>query len=236
YAMANGNLASRAIVTNALGTAGTVDNVIVGDTLVDGNMYINGTLSYSSNTSAETVVTGSNTVGEMTIANTGGASVDANGALSTSGATGATASLTLTNSQNNTHGMVVTESQTTISGGTTSSSLTLDDRGATFSDSSTGAPVQVHGVDDGTADFDAVNVRQFGGAIAATAAMAQIPELDSNATGNLGIGVASFMGYQGLAVATQVRVNERTVIRGGVSSNLEGKARPIIGVGAAFSW
>ena len=50
----------------------------------------------------------------------------------------------------------------------------MDDNGATFSSSATDAPVQVHGVKDGTSDYDAVNVCQFSSAIASVKAMAKI--------------------------------------------------------------
>lgn len=76
------------------------------------------------------------------------------------------ASLTVTNELGNTHGIVVDTTKTVISGGTTSTSLTLDDSGATLATVATGAPAQLHGVADGTAPNDAVNVKQLTDAIA----------------------------------------------------------------------
>lgn len=77
-----------------------------------------------------------------------------------------TASLTVTNSLGNTHGIIVSPAKTEISGGTTSTSLTLDDSGATLATVATGAPAQLHGVADGTAPNDAVNVKQLTDALA----------------------------------------------------------------------
>ena len=76
------------------------------------------------------------------------------------------ASLTVTNSIGNSHGIVVDTSKTVISGGTTSTSLTLDDAGATLATVETGGPAQLHGVADGTANNDAVNVGQLNNALA----------------------------------------------------------------------
>src|SRR5581483_1163191 len=148
-------------------------NRIQGNTLVDGNMYINGTLVYMSNTSATTSVTSgqsildstSTTAGQVSVVNRGEATphatIGTNGAITmtTASATESTASLTLTNGIGNTHGVVVTEQQTVLSGGTHSTSLVLGDEGATFSNVETGGPTRVSGVADGTSDFDAVNLR-----------------------------------------------------------------------------
>ena len=97
---------------------------------------------YTSNTSATTTVTSGQSIlnnqatnGQMSIANSGGpgASVDANGRITTGTVNQTSASLTLTNGIGETHGLVVTEEQSTLSGGIHSSSLTLNDYGATFS-------------------------------------------------------------------------------------------------------
>ena len=117
-------------------------NRLEGNTLINGNTYINGTLVYTSNTSATTTVTSGQSIlnnqatnGQMSIANSGGpgASVDANGRITTGTVNQTSASLTLTNGIGETHGLVVTEEQSTLSGGIHSSSLTLNDYGATFS-------------------------------------------------------------------------------------------------------
>ena len=235
YALQNGNAASQAIVQGA-----QVQNIVTGNTLVDGDMYINGTLVYSSNTSATTNVVDSakNTSGAMTIVNTGeqGAVLDANGKIGFGTAKGSTASLTVTNEAGNTHGIVVNESQTTMSGGTRSSSLTLDDRGATFSNSATGAPVKVTGVADGRDDFDAVNVRQYANAIAGVVAAANVPGLQAGKNSSIGVGMGYFMGKTALALGFNHRFGANSIIKASVASGTGGGSKPVVGVGAGFSW
>ena len=71
------------------------------------------------------------------------------------------ASLILTNQAGNTHGVLVAEDKLVLSGGLHSTNLRLDDDGATFSETSTGAAVVVGGVADGVAPNDAANVGQL---------------------------------------------------------------------------
>lgn len=234
-ALSNGNAASQALVSGAL-----VNNIIKGNTLVDGNMYINGTLVYSSNTSASTTVTGNTgTVGSMNIVNAGqaGAVVDGNGKITSGEATQATAALTVTNAQGNTHGVVVQENNTTISGGVNSTSLSLNDNGARFSNSATGAPVTVTGVANGSSDFDAVNVRQFAGAVASASAMANIPGVDTNKDASVGVGMGNFMGRSALAFGGSYRFSSNGVVKASVASGLSsGGSKATVGVGAGWSW
>lgn len=229
-------------------------NKISGNTYVDGNVYINGTLDYVSSNSANTSVIGATSATSVlagaTQATTAGTAivlkgsngtqtvVDANGKLTnvTGLATESTASLTLTNGVGNTHGLVVTETQSTLSGGVNSSSLTLSDNGATFSDSATGSPVQVHGVNDGTSDFDAVNVRQFAGAIASVTAMANIPQVDQDKTYAVGVGMGSFMGKTALAAGVTYRFTRNGVLKGSISSAMSSSNTTTIGLGAAWSY
>ena len=252
FAAATGEeLARQQVVVGAITADGAqIQNIIQGDTLIDGSVYINGSLTYSSNISAVTQVTsdrnGTLVSAGTTVANEGSEryTVDANGALvavdtsdaAADVAAGTTAALTVTNVQGNTHGIVVTETQTTISGGVNSSSLTFNDNGATFSDSATGTPIQVHGVMDGTADFDAVNVRQFAGAIAAAAAMTNIPQVPMGQKGTFGFGAASFMGKSAIAMGTSYRFSENGILKASASVNNGGKQRPIISIGAGWSW
>jgi hypothetical protein len=229
-------------------------NKLSGNTFVDGNVYINGTLDYVSSNSANTTVIGSSTGGSILATSTAAVQagtaivmkgvngtqtvVDAHGKLSnvTGTATQATASLTLTNGIGNTHGLVVTETQATLSGGTQSSSLTMADNGATFSDAQTGGPVQVHGVNDGTGDFDAVNVRQFSGAIAAVTAMANIPQVDQDKTFALGVGVGGFMGKTALAAGLSYRFTRNGVFKASLSSAMSSSNTDTLGLGAAWSF
>jgi hypothetical protein len=168
--------------------------------------------------------------------------VDANGKILTGG-TGyvspisPTAAVTLTNGLGNTHGLVVTESQTTLSGGTQSSSMTLTDRAATFSNAQTGAPITVTGVANGSADFDAVNVRQFAGAIAAVSAQANIPALAAGQDRTFGLGMGNFMGKTALAMGISMRGNNNSIYKASLSSGLNaGGSKTVMGVGGAWSF
>jgi hypothetical protein len=183
-------------------------------------------------TSAGTAIVLKGATGTQTV-------VDANGKLTNlvvAGAQESTAALTLTNGFGNTHGLIVTETQSTLSGGTTSSSLTMNDYGATFSNSSTGSPIQVHGVDDGTASFDAVNVRQFAGGMASVSAMANIPQVDLDKTVAIGAGVGNFMNETALAVGASVRIARNGVLKGSVASSMNGGRSTAVGLGAAWSF
>lgn len=183
------------------------------------------------------------TTGQVLLKNTGGTTVDANGKILTSTATdyvnpaAPTAAVTLTNGYGNTHGLVVTESQTTLSGGTESSSMTLTDRAATFSNAQTGAPITVTGVADGRADFDAVNVRQFAGAIAAVAAQANIPALAAGQDRTFGMGVGHFMGKSALAMGMNIRGDGNAVYKVTLSSGLnDGAKKAVFAAGAAWGF
>ena len=232
----------------------SVTNKISGNTLIDGNLYINGTLDYVSSNSANTTVvatgSGSSNLAGATSAVTAGTAVVVKGATGTqtvvdshgklTNVTGtaaeSTASLTLTNGVGNTHGLVVTETQATLSGGTQSSSLTMADNGATFSNAATGGPVQVHGVNDGTSDFDAVNVRQFSGAVASVTAMANIPQVDQDKTVALGVGVGGFMGQTALAAGVSYRFTRNGVFKASLSSAMTNSNTETLGLGVAWSY
>ncbi len=69
-------------------------------------------------------------------------------------------SATLQNGSGDARGLTVEEGRTTLSGGTSTTFLVLDDNGAEFSDTA-GNPVRIHGVLDGRAPTDAVNVSQL---------------------------------------------------------------------------
>ncbi len=229
----NGSAASQALVRGA-----AYVNRLQGNTLVDGNMYINGTLSYTADTSAQTTVTGlsggsiltpvGTTSGATTIINRGVsgtyASTDGNGNITMTNGTAdqATTSLTLTNGVGNTHGIVVAETRTVLSGGTHSTTLTLDDNGGTFSNTS-GAPVQVHGVADGTGDYDAVNMRQYRklaqqafAGIASAAALAAIPAPPAGENISVGMGYGNYRGENAMAVGLKGRVLENVTVTAGM--------------------
>ena len=250
--------ATLATQLNNVGDASTRQNLagisfvnrLDGNTLINGNTYVNGSIAYSSNTTAVTTVSSGGsalsnatqaTSGQMGIVNPGfnGVVVDANGKM-TSGAVGqTTASLTVTNGIGNTHGLVVTEDKLSLSGGTRSTSLVLTEDGATFSNAATGAPAQVHGVADGTRDFDAVNVRQLRsvtGGVSSVAAIANIPQVGLDKTFSLGVGVGTFMGQSSLAVGGSYRFSNSVVIKGSLASSQGSSRNTVVGLGSAWSW
>ena len=238
----------------------TYQNKVNGNLFVDGNVYINGTLEYVSSNAATTTVTstaGSSILG-ANLSTSGGtavvmkdtdsthATVDQNGKIALTPGVSAQSSsaMTLTNGLGNTHGFIVNETQATMSGGINSSSMTLNDNGATFSNSATGAPIQVHGVADGTADFDAVNVRQLrqtreqlAAGIAGISAMSNIPNVDTGKQFALGAGVGHFQNTTSLAIGSSFRVTPNTVIRATVAGTDGGSSRSTTyGLGVGVSW
>lgn len=168
--------------------------------------------------------------------------VDANGRLTNVNgvAPESTTSMTLTNGVGNTHGVIVTERQATISGGTQSSSLTMNDQGATFSNSTSGRPVQVHGVDNGSSPYDAVNYRQLRqvmAGVAGTAAMANIPAIEPGKRFSVGAGLGHYQSITALALGATYRATQNVLLRGSVSSIEGGGSRnTTAGVGIGYSW
>jgi hypothetical protein len=135
----------------------------------------------------------------------------------TANAAQSTAALTLTNGDGNTHGIVVTETQTTVSGGRNSTSLTLHDDGATFADSTNGNPVRVHGIDDGTAPHDAVNVRQMGAGLAMVAGLASLPQVEPGKTFSIGMGTGVYMSQASLAGGVSARIRNNIIFKAGAA-------------------
>ena len=115
--------------------------------------------------------------------------------------------------------------------------MTLNDRAATFSNAQSGAPITVTGVANGSSDFDAVNVRQFAGAIAAVTASANIPAPEAGKASACGVGVGSFMGKSALSLGLVHRTEKGPMLKFSVSGGLnEGGQTPAIGMGAGWSW
>lgn len=241
------NIGTNSVSTNAIGNTNGLTTV----TATAGNArqaLVNGSANTSvtagaSGLTARVDTPNVTTTGQVLLSNTGGTTVDANGKILTSAATdyvnpaAPTAAVTLTNGYGNTHGLVVTESQTTLSGGTQSSSMTLTDRAATFSNAQNGNPITVTGVADGRADFDAVNVRQFAGAIAAVAAQANIPALAAGQDRTFGMGMGNFMGKSALAMGLSMRGGANSIYKATVSSGLNnGMKQTVVGVGGAWGF
>ena len=147
-------------------------------------------------------------------------------------AAGTTAQLLVGDVQGNMRGLVVQENKTTLSGGQNAASLTLDTRGATFSNPTTAAPIQVHGVADGTADFDAVNVRQLYSGLAAVMA-ASTPELRLEpGKSSAAFGVGLYGGHSGVGFGVGHMFDNNTVLT--FSAGKAAYSEPAYK--ASFSW
>ena len=200
-----------------------------------------GAVGTSNLTGATAGTTGGTTVVmKGSITGTPQAVVNSNGliTMTTASATQSTAALTLTNGLGNTHGVVVTETQTTMSGGTNSSSLTLNNNGATFSNSQTGAPVTVTGVADGKNDFDAVNYRQIKDAYAGIAAISALTAIPSPAAGkkfSVGMGYGYFKEQSALAIGIKAAVMQNLVLTGGLASGFRSD-NITVNAGVGYSW
>ena len=127
-------------------------------------------------------------------------------------AAGTSAQLLVGDTAGNMRGLVVQENKTTLSGGQNAASLSLDANGATFSNPTDGRPIQVHGVADGSAPFDAVNVRQLYSGLAAVMA-AGTPELrlEPGKT-SAAIGVGHYGGYSGVGFGLGHMYDNGTVV------------------------
>ena len=243
--LVNGNTGSQDLVRGA-----EYWNRIEGNTLVDGNMYINGTLVYSSSTSALTSVTGGDSVlvpavttaSALTLVNKGQASPhtvinDGVITMSSAAAEEATAGLTLTNGLGNTHGLAITESQTVISGGTSSTSLTLNNWGATFNNS--GSPARVTGVADGENQYDAVNFGQLQRAyvgIASVSALTAIPSTMPGKKFAIGAGYGYFESESAFAIGLKASLFDSLSVTAGVGFGVGHSSNSTYSANAGFSY
>jgi autotransporter adhesin len=69
--------------------------------------------------------------------------------------------------------------------------------------------------------------------IAATTALTMVPEVDPGKRVALGVGAATYRGYQAVAVGASARVNDRVKLKAGVGIASGG---PTAGVGASMQW
>ena len=243
YATAQTVTSNNSIANTLLGAQYV--NKINGNTLIDGNVYINGTLNYVSSTSAATTVVGTGLTGSTSagtsVVNMGqqGYVVDAHGAITAGSTTQTTAALTVTNGNGNTHGFVVSETSATMSGGVHSTSLTMEDNRAVFSNSATGAPIKVTGVADGNTSWDAVNYRQLRNVqrgVAGVSAMSNIPQVDQNKTFAFGAGLGYFDSQAAIALGGSIRLAPSAVMKASVSTSTGSHTNTIVGAGVAVSW
>lgn len=233
------------VATNTIGnsTIGSTNTLRAGNTRVyTANGIASTSVSAGGGVGGSVLVPNGTTQGNSAIvlksASTSHVVVDANGKLSTkSGVVNqSTASMTLTNGLGNTHGFLVNEQQATMSGGSRSSSLTLSDNGATFSNSASGAPIGVHGVADGRAAFDAVNLRQLYGGIAAS--MATAPAVGDLRPGESGIGagVGAYGGYGALGISFSHYHRNGALFNVGVAGGAQSGAMTAVRASVGFKF
>ena len=248
----SGNATSILSTTVSIGNATNATSVSVGTGTVANTVSMGNTVSgtvisaAAGNTSTEmrndtirNTITDTNVSAGTVVANNGAARwvADENGKLNevanTDTTSGTTAAMVVTNSAGNTHGIVVQEEKTVVSGGTSSSSLTLADNGATFSNSATGEPIQVHGVADGTADFDATNVRQVYSGLAAVLAATPELRLEPGKTG-AGIGLGSYGGFHAVGFGLGHMYDNGAVLT--VSAGKASHSKVAYKAGLSWSW
>lgn len=173
------------------------------------------------------------------ISDTNGAPGDARAALSM---TPTSASLLVNTNTGVAHGLVVSQTNTVLSGGTNSTTLTLDDTGATFHDTVTNGPARVHGVANGIAPFDAVNVRQLergitsmSSGIASVAALAAIPGPVGCKNYSFGVGYGHYSNENAGAVGFKANLPKSNIsLAAGVGFSQN--SSPAYDAGASFSF
>lgn len=108
------------------------------------------------------------------------------------------------------------------------SRMVMDGNGATFSNSSTGGPIQVHGVADGTSPNDAANISQvFGGVAASMATTPSVTDLKPGQAG-FGIGFGHYAGYTALGLNLTYYARNQAQMNLGVAHGLQGGAKAAI--------
>ncbi|MES9938182.1 MAG: YadA-like family protein [Sedimenticola sp.] len=225
---------SMASGTNSL----TVD--ATNGTTIEGNLTVNGNIVGFSPTTSSGITNGNSSISVggtendvIIIADDNSIESDGRGKITVSQER---IDVAVINTSGNTHGLVITETETVLTGGSTSTSLTLNDAGATFSNTDTGGPARVTGVADGVGKHDAVNVNQLKSAyagIASVAALAAIPEAQPGKRHSLGMGLGYYEGEQALAIGYKSRLSEHFSLSGGIGRS-RGNTSANLGIG--LSW
>jgi hypothetical protein len=222
---------------------GTFDygTTIVGGALVEGDLGVNGSIYALNPTASSGILVGNNGMTIDGSTNTTSLVADSNNTRADGGSEiimqESQASMLVYNQQTGVpHGLVITQTNTVLSGGTNSTSLTLDNGGATFTDSTTGGPARVTGVADGDSRFDAVNYGQLKetyGGIASVAAMANIPAINPGKDYSIGLGYGNFEGENAFALGGAARLTDNVSVQASVGHSDDNHS---IGAGVGFSW
>jgi len=188
------------------------------------------------------VTTGELNVNEANIG-AGGLTVNASDDGGKTGASmaikGDRAEVLFTNDKGKTHGLSIDGNSTSLSGGSNSSTvMRLGDNGVTYSRN--GAPVQLHGIANGTAPNDAVNYSQLqnfdkklSGGIAAVTALGMIPDPAPGHRFSLGMGFGNYESESAFAVGLTGRVTNSLSIKAGVGHHSDSTT---VGAGLGYSW
>lgn len=150
----------------------------------------------------------------------------------------ATSATYIENGYGTTNGFVATERSATMSGGETSpTSLVLNDNGAHWYNSTTGAPVVVSGVADGNGPYDAANIRQLDSGLASVAALAGLPAPQAGKNNSVGIAFGHHNSGSALAIGGQSLIGETLSLKYGASvSHSNGLVDSSASVGIGMSW
>jgi hypothetical protein len=220
-----GNITNVGNITNTGALTQTGATSITGATTINTSGAAATTIGANGNTTA----INSNTINIGTGAYTTAVTIGSNQAATTVNATAGNSGYQLANNQAGfgttnawqgaspypINGMVTTTNNTTLLGGT--SQMVLDNNGVTLSHSSTGAPIQLHGVADGTAPTDAINVRQMAGGVASASALAGLPQVEAGKSFGVGLGGATYMGQNAAAFGVSARIKESLILKAGVT-------------------
>jgi hypothetical protein len=242
--IAIGAAAHKVVIRGTTTTNGITNtgNISTGSFAATGDATVGGTLSVTGTTTLTGALAANGGVSTSTLATTGAATVG--GTLAVTGTTTLSGAATVGGT------LAVTGSTTltgalTANGGISTSNLTTSTL-TTTGDATVGGNLdmtngQIRNLANGTAPGDAVNMGQLESTrkslshgIASTAAMANIPQVDTSKTFAMGVGVGSHGGQGAFAVGGSYRFNPTTVIRGSIAGGGTGKTSA--GVGVGFSW
>jgi hypothetical protein len=117
-----------------------------------------------------------------------------------------------------------------------SSRMTLNGNGATFSNPSTGGPIQLHGVADGSSPNDAVNVRQLFSGVAAS--MATAPTVTNLKPGDAGVGVGfgQYGGYSATGINLTYYARNEAQLNLGIARSMHSGAQTAIRASVGFKF
>jgi len=210
-------------------SAGTVNNSIGLNT---GNGIIKNAFgSASASSGAQSIIT--NTIG----ANDGSGAVSTligGGTSPTVNTVGNENAETRTTLQAGSSSLALEDSSADLRGGSAGNGLNINNTGATFSNAS-GKPIRVTGVADGTSEFDAVNIGQFGSGMAAISALNAVPDIRKGDSFSFGIGFGNYKGYDAVAFGGKAYVDENITMNFAIATGNR-SYEPVYSIGFGASW